>query len=133
MPLCAPSCFLKRYQSVVQGSGVIWICGGAANRGDARPDEGRGCSNLAERLAEQLPHRQTGVEGVDTANCPLRMWPLLILAIRASSSTRIVHSLFEVCFLRFRSNCGSSSRVGFAIPEALASDGRQLELPVNDN
>ena len=46
--------------------------------------------------------------------------PSFIFATRASSSTGLFHTLFEVRFLRLRSSRARSSRVGVSMPDALA-------------
>jgi hypothetical protein len=49
------------------------------------------------------------------ARCVL---PFFIFATRASSSMGLLHSLFDVRFLRLRSSRAKSSRVGVSMPEA---------------
>src|SRR5438067_6091559 len=61
-----------------------------------------------------------------SALCARCVRPSFIFAIRASSSAGLFHSLFDVRFLRLRSNRARSSRVGVAIPEAFASPAQKL-------
>src|SRR5437773_9853597 len=59
-----------------------------------------------------------------SALCARCVRPSFIFAIRASSSAGLLHSLFDVRFLRLRSNRARSSRVGVVMPEAFASPRR---------
>src|SRR6202011_1754777 len=60
-----------------------------------------------------------------SAWCARCVRPSFIFAIRASPSAGLFHSLFDVRFLRLRSNRAKSSRVGVSIPDAFASPRRK--------
>ena len=78
---------------------------------------------LVRRLQGHCHHR-AGVQIDGVLGLVGQVRTAFIFATRASSSTGLFHSLFEVRFLRLRSNRAKSSRVGVSIPDALASPVR---------